>query len=269
MGADTLITTIGAGVLAELLVFFLLTRLFSLTAKTAAGIIAMSVLLLYVPIGIITWPGADVFSIHLAIYLTTAYAMGLIGSQKGRGWHWGPAIIVTFFIFVVVINVVFVSVSEQGISGIFKEILPEPRGGGVADSQFPGTVANNYQEKEALYNAYLLDVEKQIQRGWKVTKGWRNKPNVGEPAIFIVTVHDKSGRPINNAAVGGRFLRTSNSRKDFPFTMEFIGSGEYWLRTVMPLPGLWRLTLRVQRGEDFHELTGMTSVQDSNIKAVQ
>lgn len=261
MNTTALLSSIGIGFALEFLVYFVLKLGFRLSAKASAAVVAMAVLLFYVPYGILTWPGADIFAIHLAIFLTTAYAMGLIGARAGRGWHWGPAIIVTFFIGVIVINIVFVGVAERGITGVFAAILPEPRGAAVADSQFPGTVSHDFQEKEALYNAYLEDVEEQHERGWQVKKGWKAKPVVAQPATLVVTVADKAGIPLTDAKVHGRFLRTSNSREDFDFDLSNVGGGEYQFRGSMPLPGLWQMVLWVKRGDDVHEIRGMTAVQ--------
>ena len=98
MAASTLLAGIGLGVLAELLVFVLLHRLLRLQGKAAGLAVGLLAILVYVPWAILTWPGADVFAIHLAIYLTVAYALGMVGGRVGRRWHWAPAIIVAFFV---------------------------------------------------------------------------------------------------------------------------------------------------------------------------
>ncbi|BAN68239.1 FixH family protein [endosymbiont of unidentified scaly snail isolate Monju] len=261
MGAGELIQSIGLGVVAELVVYLVATRLFRLSGKAAAMVVALLVLLFYVPWAIIHWPGPDIFAVHLAIYLTLAYALGMIGSRVGKGFHWAPALIVTFFVGVIALNIVFVTVAERGITGIFAELLPRPQESeGVADSEFPGVVSHDFQEKEALYNQYLQQVEAQRRRGWRVKKGWRHKPWVGRPETLIVTVHDRDGRPITGAEVHGRFLRTSNSRDDFDFRLSEVGGGEYRAQITMPLPGLWRLVLEIRKGEARHEIRATTSV---------
>ncbi len=179
--------------------------MFRLDGKAAGMAIALLALLIYVPWAILTWPGADVFAIHLAIFLTVAYALGMIGGRVGRGWHWAPALIVGFFVVVIVTNVVFLGVAEQGITGLFATLLPTPQGSEVVDSRFPGTVSHDYQEKEALYNAYLRQVEKQQARGWQVRKGWLYKPVVDQAATFVVEVHDRDGQPVSGAQIEGPF----------------------------------------------------------------
>lgn len=260
MTAADMLLGIGIGVLAELLLFVLLQRLLRLDGKAAATAVALLAMLAYVPWAILAWPGADVFAIHLAIYLTVAYALGMVGGRVGRRWHWAPALIVAFFVVVVATNVVFLGVAEQGITGLFARLLPAPRSGEVADSRFPGTVSHDFQEKEALYNAYLRQVERQRARGWQVRKGWSARPVAGQPATFVVAVSDRAGDPVAGAAVAGRFLRTSNSRDDFAFEMREIRPGEYRATLEMPLQGIWQLVLQIRRGEELHEIRADTSV---------
>lgn len=263
MHAGQLIGGLGLGVAVELIVYFTLTRLFKLAGKPAAAVVGMIVIVAYVPWGIINWPGADVFAIHLAIYLTLAYALGMVGARVGKGWHWAPTIIVAFFVGVITINIIFVTVADRGITGVFAHLLPKPRGSEVADSEFPGVVSHDYQQKEALYNQYLEQVHEQRARGWQVKKGWRHEPLVGRAEDFIVQVLDRDGRPVTGATVHGRFLRTSNSRDDFAFHLSEIGGGEYRGKITMPLHGLWKLVLEIRKGDDLHEIRAMTSVHEA------
>jgi len=260
MGAGDLLTGLGIGVAGILLAYLLFTRVFKLQGKAAAMAVALLAILFYVPWAIINWPGADIFAINLAIFLTLAYGLGMIGSRVGKGWHWAPALIVSFFVGVIVINVVFVTVAEQGITGLFAELLPKPKGSEVADSRFPGVVSHDFQEKEALYNAYLEEVQAQKQRGWQVRYGWLGKPRQQQPAELVLLVTDREGRPLSGARVEGSFLRTSSSRDDFTFEMNEVAQGKYQTQISMPLPGLWRMVLRVHRGEDQHEIRATTSV---------
>jgi len=260
MGTGDLLAGLGIGVVSQVLVYLLLTRLMGLQGKAAATIVALLVVLFYVPWAIIQWPGADVFAMNLAIFLTLAYGLGMVGSRVGRGWHWGPALIVAFFVGVIVINVVFLTVAERGITGLFAELLPKPKGSEVADSRFPGTVSHDFHEKEALYNAYLEEVQEQKQRGWQVRYGWLGKPRQNETTDLVLLVTDRTGQPVSGARVEGSFLRTSSSRDDFTFEMSEVDQGKYQTGVSMPLPGLWRMVLRVHRGEDQHEIRATTSV---------
>lgn len=257
---STILATIGGGVLAEVIVFFALVRWLRLEGKAAALAVAMLAALIYVPWAILTWPGADIFAIHLAIYLTTAYALGMVGNRVGRGWHWAPALIVGFFALVIVTNVVFLGVAERGITGLFAHLLPAPHEARVVDSAFPGTVSHDFQQKESLYNDYLRQVEAQIARGWQVRKGWLYRPVTGQAATFVVAVTDRDGAPVAGAEVRGEFLRNANSRDDFSFDMDEVAAGEYRATLEMPLPGTWQLVLQIRRGGDLHEVRADTTV---------
>lgn len=261
MGAYELLSQLGIGVVAELIVYLSATRVFKLQSKAAAMVVALLVLLFYVPFALLHWPGADVFAIHLAIYLTLAYGIGLVGGRVGKGWHWAPAVIVGFFVFVIVINVVFVTVAERGISGVFAHILPKPRDSEVANSRFPGVVSHDYQEKEALYNAYLRDVAAQQARGWQVKTGWLGEARVGQKLPLVVQVLDRQGQPLTGAKIVGRFLRPADVRDDFGFQMTEISPGDYQVAMAMPKPGLWRMVVDIQRGDDRHEIRATTSVK--------
>ncbi|HPQ24300.1 MAG TPA: FixH family protein [Gammaproteobacteria bacterium] len=264
MTASAMLLMIGGGVIAEVIVFLLLRELLHLSGKSGAMAVGLLAILVYVPWAILNWPGADIFAIHLAIYLTAAYALGMVGGGMGRQWHWAPALIVGFFVVVIVTNVVFLGVAEQGITGVFATLLPQPQGAEVADSRFPGTVSHDFQKKEALYNEYLQQVEAQQARGWQVRKGWLYRPVVGQPATFVLAVSDRDGGPVSGATVSGRFLRSSNSRDDFDFQMSEGAPGEYRANLEMPLHGLWQLVLQIQRGDDLHEIRAETSVADSS-----
>lgn len=259
--ATTLLSVIGGGVLAEIAFFVILHRGFRLNGKAAATGVALLALLIYVPWAILTWPGADIFAIHVAIFLTVAYALGIIGGRLGRDWHWAPALIVGFFALVIATNVVFLGVAESGITGLFARLLPAPQGSTVVDSRFPGTVSHDYQKKEALYNDYLRQVEAQQARGWRVRKGWLYQPVTGQPATFVVAVSTQRGEAVAGADVRGQFLRSSNSRDDLDFVMDEVSPGEYRVSLAMPLQGRWNLVLQIRRGDDLHEVRASTSVR--------
>lgn len=265
MHTTAIILSIAIGIVLELLLYLGLRRVGRMSALSAAVVVSLGVILLYVPYALLSWPGADVFAIHLALYLVVAYILAIAGGRPvegKRGWHWAPALFVVFFVLVVGMNVVFLGVAEKGITGIFAHLLPPPDGGKVADSRFPGTVSHDYQQKESLYNDYLEQVEEQRRRGWQVRKGWQGQPVAKQPAVFLVEVHDAAGKPITGATVKGRFLRTSNSDFDFPFEMSEQAPGRYRLETRLPLPGLWQLVLEIRQGEDLHEIRALTSVKD-------
>lgn len=127
---------------------------------------------------------------------------------------------------------------------------------------FPGVVSHDFHQKEALYNRYLQQVERQQRRGWQVQKGWASDPRAGETGIFRVAVRTREGEPITGATVAGQFLRPSSNKQDVAFTLAETDSGVYESKLLLPLAGHWDLVLEIRKGEDLHEIRAVTQVLD-------
>ncbi|HXH04307.1 MAG TPA: FixH family protein [Candidatus Competibacteraceae bacterium] len=264
-----LLTSLGIGAALILLGNGLLYRGLRLGAVQASAITAAATLGIYLPLAIVYWPGADNLAIHLAIYLVIPIAFAMIlGAQERRSavpdrrrLQVGPLAIIAFFVVLVVVDAMFVMLAEQGPSGwLARLLLPPSQGQGQVSSVFPGVISHDFQKKEALYNAYLEQVERQRQRGWQVRKGWLGKALAGQPAIFQVEVRDRQGQPVAHAEVAGRFQRPSDSRLDQDFTMHEVAPGLYRAELTLPAPGMWDLVLQVRRGEDLHEVRASTAL---------
>ncbi|MCC6135160.1 MAG: FixH family protein [Candidatus Contendobacter sp.] len=254
---------VGAGLIVAL--NLALIRLAGTSAKLAAAVTALITVGLYVPYSIVRWPGGDVFAMHLAIYLLASLACGMLLSVRssGQGLHWGPAALSGFFIFVVVTGAIFVAVAERGLtSTLGRWLLPESTRGPVS-SMFPGVISHDYHKKEALYNDYLQQVERQRQRGWQVQKGWLTDPVANQPAIFRVAAQTRDGEPLTGATVAGQFLRSSSSKLDVGFNLTERAPGVYETEVKLPWPGAWNLVLQIRKGEDLHEIQANTTVSDA------
>ncbi len=259
------------GALTEVLVFLALYALSPLSGKQVAllvGLVSLCAVVLY---SLINWPGADVLAMYIAVLAVSAYLLAIISSNyeerraertaKRRWFHWAPTVIVVFFLALFALDGVLVSISTQGLPAPFARVLLPPTvANDHVQSVFPGTVANNFQKKEDQYNAYLAQVKRQQERGWKLDKGWLKKPVEGEPAVFQLRVLEADDAPVRFAQVGGVFLRPSDSRKDTVFAMQEIQPGLYQAVLTLPQPGMWDLLLTVKRGGQLHELRASTSV---------
>jgi nitrogen fixation protein FixH len=252
---------LGAG--AILLANLGLVRLARMSAKQAAAAVALVTIGLYVPYGILRWPGGDVFAIHLAIYLLASLACGMVFGARagGQGLHWGPATIGGFFIVVAVLGAVFIVVAERGLTpSLERWVLPEARSQREVSSVFPGVVSHDFQKKEALYNQYLQQVELQRQRGWQIQKGWLSEPAANEPAVFRVVARTRQGEPLAGATVTGQFLRPSSSKLDVAFELVEREPGVYEAELKLPAAGSWNLVLQVRKGDELHEVRAGTTV---------
>lgn len=262
------------GAAAEVLVFLLLYLVTPLNGRQAAVIVALLGLSATLVYSLIQWPGADVLAMYVAVLAVTAYLLGIVSHAreqhkadidgKKRWFHWGPALIVIFFVLLFALDGVLVVISQQGLpKPLADRLLPGSEQRENVRSVFPGVVARDYQKKETLYNEYLEQVERQAQRGWQVQKGWLDSPVSGQTSVFQARVLERDGAPVRFAEVAGVFQRPSDSRLDRPFSMQEIEPGLYRTAIVLPEPGLWNLVLQVRRGEQLHELHASTSVADA------
>ena len=125
------------GVAAQVLVFLLFYRLTPLNGRQAAVVTVLATLGALILVSLIEWPGADVLALYVAVAGVTAYVLGIISHAReqqradqngGRRWfHWGPAVIIIFFIMLFALDGVLVVISKQG--------LPAP----IADWLLPKT----------------------------------------------------------------------------------------------------------------------------------
>ena len=263
------------GVGAEVLVFLFLYRLTPMNGRQAAVVVAMLALTAVVLYSLLDWPGADVVAMYVAVLLVSAYLLGIVSSareqhisdatQDKRWFHWGPAIIVMFFVALFALDSVLVVISRQGLPPVIAEwLLPKQDRPENVRSVFPGVVARDFQKKEALYNAYLEQVKRQQERGWQVSKGWLESPRAGHAETFQVQVVERDGAPVTFASVSGTFQRPSDSRLDQSFRLTEFEPGLYRGQLVLPEPGVWSLILQIRRGEQLHEIHADTSVNDAD-----
>lgn len=258
-----MLTGLALGVVGIVLVNLALIRLAGRNARQAAATTALVTLGLYVPYAILRWPGGDVFALHLAVYLLASLACGLLLERRvgGPRLHWGPAALIGFFIVVLISGAIFVTVAERGLSpAVARWFLPKPDASGPVTTVFPGVVARDFHKKEALYNHYLEQVERQRQRGWQVQKGWLTQPVAGQDAQFRVTVHTREGAPVQGATITGQLLRPATSTLDLDFSLTEQTPGVYETTLRLPAAGTWNLLLQVRQGEELHEISASTQI---------
>ncbi len=132
------------GLALETLLFFLLYRLSPLNGVQAALVALLLTLAIFLPYSLLHWSSVDVFVLHVAIFIVAAYLAGVVtrgGQNVRRRFHWAPAIIVLFFVVIIVVDSVFVTMSIRGLPrGLQEAILPAPQGEHRISTIFPGVV---------------------------------------------------------------------------------------------------------------------------------
>lgn len=270
---SNLVASIGIVILLEFVAFAILYKLTQWTGKQVAFTVIVVTLAIFIPVGVMNWSSLDRFAIHFAFYVMIPYVLGIITSHweirrevnkaDNKKWfHWAPATLVTFFLILAVVDATIITIAEKGVPAeIMARFFPVKDNDSISGSKFSGTVPHDFQEKEALFNAYLKKRKAQQARGWKVRKGWLQKAVAGEEKIFQVMIEDVDGKPVSEAEINGQFFRPADHSLDQTFVMQEIGAGLYQVRMTLPKPGLWSLVMIIEREDEWHEVRAKTTVQ--------
>jgi len=263
-----ILISLPVGIILIIAVFLALKKIFSVSTLMTGGILALLVIAIVSVYSILRWPGADVFAIHLSLYLMAIYAMSIVFkarednlSEGVKRFHWAPATIVGFFVVVIITNTFFILLAQSdGSVSWIKWIVPEPVSGGDTKSVFPGTVSHDFRERENQFNEYQQQRATQTARGWHVKSGWKEKPLHSKPSKFLIEVLDANGQPVTNASIEGKFLYAADFRQDRVFAMQSVGGGMYAADVILNKPGNWKLVLVITREKDTHELRASTTI---------
>lgn len=278
MENHSLLLTLGVGVLVSFILFFILYRGLRWSSRLSALTTVLLVEAVYIPLAALNWAGLDVFAIHFAFFTMTAAGLGIIFNQRDvqqpfdtaeeglakRRFHWAPMVIVVFFLLLAVVDATIITLANKGASADFvRRFLPEPQRQSAQNvtSAFPGTVANDFQKQYDQYNHYLARIREQGERGWQVHDGWVEKPLVGQPRLFRISLTDKNGQAVTGARVQVVFLRPADKSRDMQVELPETSPGRYGEPVTLNAPGLWNLMMTISRGEDVHEVQGDTWVE--------
>lgn len=273
---SNLVITLGAGTAALALLFALIYRFTRLKAYSTSAVVVAIMLFLFIPYSILAWQGADVFAIHLALYVIVPYGLGIVFTQKeaevenggkakiGR-LHWAPMVLVGFFIIVASAQAILITLAQNGMpQQLIGTILPEPENRAEhVTSAFPGTVAGMESRKQALAVHRVSELQAQRDKGWQVRQGWVERPTEGETAILQVEVRDADGVPIDDATIRGMFMWLADERRDQGFEMQTMGDGLYQAEVALPAPGRWDLRFQIQRDGQLLEQQARTRVRSA------
>ena len=82
MENQSLLLTLGTGVLASFVLFFIFYKVLRQSSKISALLTILIVQLVYIPLAATHWDGLDVFAIHFAFFTMAAAGLGIITSKN-------------------------------------------------------------------------------------------------------------------------------------------------------------------------------------------
>ena len=245
--AISMTETLFGGLLLAAALFFASRRLglSNFWAAVLSGIVPFVAYLIYSKQH---WAGGDVLAIHFAVYLANAGLLGVFGGmqQKKEKMHWAPRLIIGFFIGLVVLNAVLLSIASRGLPDkIAGFILPNPEQQRV-HTAFPGVVPH---DRNKSYQPHLERVEQQRNLGWQPVMQGVDTLQSGRAGKLVLTIVDDQGQAVEGADVDLGFWRLANSRDDKHLVMQESAGGVYEAEVTLPDPGRWVMELYISKGE--------------------
>lgn len=243
--------TLFGGLLLAVLLFFAGRRLglSDFWAGLLSGALPFLAYLLY---SMQHWMGGDVLAIHFAVYLAAAGMLMVFGGmqRKGQKLHWAPRLILSFFVGLVVLNAVLLSIANRGLPEFFTNLLlPAPEGQKV-HTAFPGVLPH---DRNKSYAPHLQRVERQRDLGWQVRAEGFADLVAHRPGEVVVTVVDEHGAPLQAATVNVALWRMANSDDDRVVALTETAAGVYRADIELAEAGRWLMTVHVERGQDQHQ----------------
>lgn len=130
---EKLFLTLAVGVVFIVITHSMLRFLTRISSMKSALIVFLVVCGTYIPLLLIDWPGIDIFAIQISIYGITVYLLAVLHNQDieykkqfsegavvKRKLHWAPVAIVGFFVIVVSVDSVFITIAQQGSDSILQ-----------------------------------------------------------------------------------------------------------------------------------------------------
>lgn len=240
--------TLFGGIFAAAVLFFVIRKL-GLSNFWAGILSGVLPFIAYIVYSTKHWPGGDVLTIHFAVYLANAGLLIVFGGmqKKKERMHWAPRVIIGFFIVLVLLNAVFLSISTRGLPDfIARTILPNPSGKPV-HTGFPGLIPH---DKNKLYEPHLAELAQQKNLAWVVQVDGLNDLKNKQSSTVIIKLLDKQQHPIAGATVTIELWRMANSADDVTIPFMETSAGVYQAKLRLMDEGAWITDLQIVHGSD-------------------
>ena len=194
--------------------------------------------------------GGDVLTIHFAVFLAAAGLLMVFGSMqdKQQKMHWAPKVIVIFFIGLVLLNAVLLTISTRGLPDTFASWFLPNQDKQQVHTVFPGVVPH---DRNTSYQPHLQRLEQQRNLSWQV-QGWDDIKLIksGVTQHLTIKLQDKESKLITGATMTLGMWRMANSMDDRQIVLNESEPGIYQADVNLPDAGRWFAELTIQHGED-------------------
>ena len=247
------------GGLAVAAVLFFVVRKVGLSNFWAGILSGVLPFIAYIAYSTQHWPGGDVLTIHFAVYLANAGLLIVFGGmqKKKESMHWAPKLIIAFFVGLVLLMAILLSISSRGLpDGLVRLVLPNPSNGQV-HTGFPGVIPH---DRNKLYESHVQDIEQQKNLGWHLDVQGLDALKNNLASNVVVKLSDKQNQPIIAATVTIELWRLAKSADDQTIQFSETKSGEYHATLRLSDEGSWLTDLEIVKGEAHYALKQPISV---------
>lgn len=249
--------TLFGGALVIIVLYFLL-RAFGVSNYWRGVISGVVPVIGYLGLSTAKWPGGDVISMHMAVYLATATVLTVVGArQRGevKRLHWGPKVIIVFFLVLFVIDGTLLVVSGQGVpQAVAKWMLPPAKKTShTAHTAFSGVVPHGEEAAKSI-NQFLANTDKQQKLGWDLSVAGMEKMVQGRQVSVAVTVNGADAQPLRGAVAAMALLRPGMAQPEQILDLVEAEPGVYRARITVAQAGLWLAAIRLQRANERYEV---------------
>jgi hypothetical protein len=246
----TMTETLFGGIVAAAVLFFSVRKLglSNFWAGILSGILPFIAYLFYCSKH---WAGGDVLTIHFAVYLANAGLLIVFGGmqRKKERMHWAPRLIIAFFVGLVVLNAIFLSISTRGLpDALARVFLPNPAEKEV-HTGFPGVIPH---DRNKLYEPHVEQLEQQKNLGWTVQVDGLDMLKKKLSSTVSVKLLDKQKQPVTGATVTIELWRMANSADDTTVPFTETAAGVYQAKLRLVDEGLWITDLQIAHGQDHY-----------------
>jgi nitrogen fixation protein FixH len=239
--------TLFGGIILAVLLFYI-SRKFGLSnfwAGIFSGIVPFLSYLIYCSQH---WAGGDVLTIHFVIYLATAGILIVFGGlqKKKEPMHPVPKMIVGFFVLLVALNAIFISVAMHGLpNGLIGMMLPNSSG----KHMYTGFAGALPHDNNQLYTAQIEQAKNQAQLGWTIQIKGTQDLKLNQLTPVTIEVLDKAHHPVEGLQVSMSFSQMINH--ELPETVYFKAQskGNYFAKLKLNQPGIWLTDLTLVKGQ--------------------
>ncbi len=239
------------GGLAAVLMLFAVLRTLRVPAELAGLVAAVLPLFAYTATLFGDWPGMDVVSIHIAVFIIAAFVLVVFSRHRAKQtrMHWVPKALIAFFLVLIVLNASFLYISTQGLPPSLARVLLPGSGKETLHTGFSGTTRHGEEAAKGI-GADLSKEYRNEQLGWQVRVEGLRMPTVGRNTVTIF-VEDREGKPLTGLSGSIEVARPGSKGETRALK---AGPGQYEASLEFPASGLWLVRLELDKYQQSWEV---------------